>query len=892
MIIAFCVLSFGSIYAQTIVKGNVKEKVDAFEKNLPFANVYIEGSVIGTTTDMEGNYQITISEPGAYTLSFSFLGYQKQTKQIVAKGNDVLEFNVVLIEDGQTLSEVKVAGKANRENVSMLLLEQKKAVLATQAIGAVELSQKGVSDAEGAVTKVSGISKQEGVKNVFVRGLGDRFNATMLNGIPVPSEDPEYKNISLDFFTSDMIQSVGVNKAFSANMSGDVGGAIIDVHSKELIGNKDLEFGFSTGFNSQTLGNDFIKPDGVNNFGFAKNTQGPVKDYATNYAFKNSLDPTSSPFRMNQDYKFTVGNKIGRKSSFLALASTSSDYTYNEGVVRYTLTSGKMSKDMNYEKYTRISSHLGMINFSSRIGTMNLNYNALLIHTNKQVVGDYFGLETEKFQDEPYVGLLRRQQVNDNTLIVNQLNLNYEVNSRLRLFAAGGLNNVFGNEPDRRINYLYLNQQDSLSTLKGTGNQQRYFSTLKESDINVRAGATLNLTENDDNNSKLNFGYTGRFVNRSFEAIEYDQSVVREFNYSRDAIFLDGDFNQKSLDQKKFILDRNDDTYSVETSINDIYGNITYQVNKLVVDFGLKFDVVNIYVPYNVNRGGKKGSSSIDEMFILPALNLKYDLNDKNALRLSLSKTYTLPQAKEISPFRYIGENFKSQGNEKLQPSTNYNVDVKWDYFLSLDELLSVTAFYKQINDPISRVEIASAGGFLSYENVTDLATVYGVEFELRKNILDIGTSVKKDRVSLGFNGSFIYSNMSFDKSDPLVIFTNENTQLEGASPLLFNTDISYNLLRNRTSFTATALVNYFSDRVYSIGTNGFEDINELSVTTLDVIASFKFGGHWSVGLKARNLLNPTYVLERQPSNSDNAPVVLQDFKKGSSYSIGVGYKF
>ena len=96
-------------------------------------------------------------------------------------------------------------------------------------------------------------------------------------------------------------------------------------------------------------------------------------------------------------------------------------------------------------------------------------------------------------------------------------------------------------------------------------------------------------------------------------------------------------------------------------------------------------------VDYNVNRGGTKGENEIDKSYFLPSLNLRYNFNDKHALRLAASKTYTLPQAKEISPFRYINVSFNSQGNPNLKPSDNYNVDLKWDFYISPSELFSIT---------------------------------------------------------------------------------------------------------------------------------------------------------------------------------------------------------
>ena len=172
----------------------------------------IKGTTTGTITDFDGNYLIPKVQPGKHILLVSFISYDPQEIEVDVKANEETIINVALAPATLQLEGVDVVAKANRETESMLLVEQKNAVLATQAIGAQEISRKGASDAEAAVTKVSGISKQDGVKNVFVRGLGDRFNATTLNGFAIPSEDPEYKNISLDFFSSDITMTLKIYK--------------------------------------------------------------------------------------------------------------------------------------------------------------------------------------------------------------------------------------------------------------------------------------------------------------------------------------------------------------------------------------------------------------------------------------------------------------------------------------------------------------------------------------------------------------------------------------------------------------------------------------------------------------------------------------------------------
>src|SRR5690606_35048322 len=185
--------------AQTV--GSVVGKLIDKEYNdepLAFANVLIKGTSKGTTSDIDGLYGFTDLEAGSYTLVFSFVGYETQGINVTVIAGKVTQVNVPMGASAASLDEVVITTTTKRESETALLLEQKKAVTFKASIGAEELSRKGVSDVGTAVTKVSGISKQESSGNIFVRGLGDRYNITTLNGLPLPSNNPSYKNIVLD----------------------------------------------------------------------------------------------------------------------------------------------------------------------------------------------------------------------------------------------------------------------------------------------------------------------------------------------------------------------------------------------------------------------------------------------------------------------------------------------------------------------------------------------------------------------------------------------------------------------------------------------------------------------------------------------------------------------
>ena len=880
---------FGAGEAEVNIRGSIKDRNS--KEPLIGATVQIVGSNLATMTDIDGNFQLSGVKDGIYDIEIKYVGYKTAVKrQVKIEDNKITTLDFEMVTDEHLLSDVVVVAKANRESENVTLLEQKRSVVAVQAVGAQELSRKGVSDAQGAVTKISGISQQDGVKNVFVRGLGDRYNITTLNRFPIPSEDPEYKNIALDFFSTDVIQSVEVNKAFYSNTLADVAGANINITSKELTGDGKLNVSLSGGLNTQTVSSDFLKMDGVNAFGFADKTQ-PGENFS-GYDFRNSLDPSKQNMQINQSYALSGGKKfrIGDSNhlSFYLVGSHNKDYTHYEEEVRNSTTTGTLSQDMDGDISQVETSQLAMANIEySHNHKHRIAYNFMMVHAAKESVGEYWGMDNDYQSSDTYEGFMRRQQVNDNLLFVNQLSSKWELNKKFDLHAGASYNTIKGSEPDRRINNLSKTDEGYVP-MRGTGVQQRYFSELNEKDLNLRASLVYKIADRFEQNSNVQIGYMGRIIDDGFEAVEYDMSVVRQSVFDINDVRFDDYYNQDDYLSGNFRLDYNLDEYGVKKNIHSAYAEATYQfTSKFIANLGLKYDDVYMKVDYNVNRGGSKGEQKIDKSYFLPSLNLRYNVNDNHALRLAASKTYTLPQAKEISPYRYVSVRFNSQGNPDLKPSDNYNIDLKWDWYLSPSELFSVTGFYKYIKRPISRIEIASAGGFLSYQNIADHATAAGVEVELKKNLFSRQLQNNGlSKLSLGVNGAYTYTHAKVPlASDPT------GSQLEGAAPWIVNADLSYLIRKGTNSFSTALVFNYFSDRVYTIGTQGYQDIIENGIPTLDFVASAQIGKYVAVSLKARNLLNSTHQLTRK-GNDSNEEIVLSKYKKGMDFSIGLSCSF
>ena len=117
-------------------------------------------------------------------------------------------------------------------------------------------------------------------------------------------------------------------------------------------------------------------------------------------------------------------------------------------------------------------------------------------------------------------------------------------------------------------------------------------------------------------------------------------------------------------------------------------------------------------------------------------------------------------------------------------------------------------------------------------------------------------------------------------------------SQLEGAAPFIGNADLSYQYKRNDFGLTGTIVCSYFSDRIYTIGTNGYNDIIEKGIPTLDIVLGGQINKHLSIDLKMKNLINPSYQLIREASTGNNDRTILNDYAKGRNFSIGLTYKF
>jgi len=882
------------------------------------ATVIINGTTTGAQTDLDGNYILEVY-PGTYTLEYSYVGYNSTKENIIITDNKTINKTL----QANSLEQVVIIAETNREKENTLLIAQKKAVEIKQQIGAQELAKKGISDVASAITKASGISKQEGSKTIFVRGLGDRYNSTTLNGLPLPSNNPSRKNIALDIFSTDIVEYIDINKIYHNKIYGDFGGANVNIVSKNHHGKGNLVIGYGSGANFNTFNVDkFYLQDGPNYFGFYNQKQ--PNNPLSSYKFTTSLDrETKSPF--NQNFSLTGGTKFDFKNnhrlSVFTTVSFSNNFSYTEGYTKGNVnTNGLASSDYLYESFSYETNTTGMLNLAYKFNRSNtIKYNSLFINSSNQNLSDYSGTINIFDNAENGGGFIRRSTFNKTQLIVNQLLGAHKFNDRINLNWSLGYNSVLNYTPDRRQIMLVPTDNNNPLTSPKTvsdisdSNSHRYFEELNENEFaaNIESSYRFSKNEDDEYRGKFTFGYSGRFKTVNLEATQFNFAINRTVNQPNvDINNLDAYFNQTSLNLgyfkiKTFKGDLNNQnaldpqTYDGAQTINSGFGNIQYLITpKLTTIIGVRTEQVTQKIEWitSLDPGDK---NSFDKVEIMPNASFKYELTEKQNLKFAGSKSYTLPQFKERAPFLYEDVEGSKFGNPDLYSSTNYNVDLRWEYFPKSGEVISVTGFGKLIQNPINETIVASATNDISWVNSGKKATVLGLELEFKKDLIN-NTTKKNDseltnKLSFGFNGAFMTSDQDFDKNkvtqetDLNVNFTNDSGKLTGASEILFNSDLSlFKEFSKNKNLLATIVGNYTSENVYAIGSAGKGDLVNEDLFTVDIILKTKINKRINAGISIKNIFNSE--IKRYQDN-ETGKVAVKSFRRGINASLSLKYQ-
>ncbi|RQP17539.1 MAG: TonB-dependent receptor [Parapedobacter sp.] len=881
------------------IRGIIKDSGTA--ENIVGASIGVVGTTYGAVSDDAGNFVLTGVPAGTCELQVSYVGYTTvRVENVVVRDGLEVVLEIKLESVGELMDEVVVTTSRRRGNDIALLAEQKKSSLVIQRVGAQELSRKGVSDAATAVAKMSGISKEDAGSQVYIRGLGDRYISTSFNGLPLPSNDPRLKNIALELFSTDIVEFIAVDKIYNSKMFGDFGGGGVDIHSKDYSGNGMLEVSVSSTLNTNALSNrdDFRLLPGGSRWGFSEYSIPP--NPLGGFNFTNSMNPESrSPYpvsvRLLGGKSFNIGTE-GRLN-FFATASFGNSYEYRAGINHDVNAQGARKRWSDQERFGYTTNSTGLFNVGYLINPQHkISYNLLFVNSSDQWNDNYSGYFRDITEDG--TGLRRLGSYAQNKLFVNQLLGSHQLTDRIDVDWGLSANRVEYTMPDRIQNMLrLLDGQGYVIAQNARSDNNRFNQRLHENEYAVNLNGSYKIGDSETPKGIIRAGYQGRFKKRNFEALQFN------FHHTERSLIVDPDnldayYNQENYDRGFFSIEgffgERPQTYSGDQKIHAGYVSLEYNLtDRLTSVLGVRYENIRQYVDWVTLFVPEGDNNTLAENQFLPNLNLRYALNEKQNLRLGASKTYTLPQFKERAPFYFDDGTALEYGNPYLYPSTNYNVDIKWELFPSSSELVSLAAFGKYIQDPINLYSVSATSNDISYVNIGDAGTVIGAELELKKDIIRWNSD--RDLFSVGLNVAYMNTNQDIDankvqeETDFTVRPTHNNASFTGASDLLVNADLTYSKRwRKSGNLTATVTYSYFSDKVYALGVEQKGNLVDRGLGTLDFIVRSKINQRIGIDLLIKNILDPEYR-RIQENASGHVPVLT--YKKGQYFSLGLSYQ-
>jgi TonB-dependent receptor len=930
LVIGLLMTSLSSAQSTGSIAG-VLSDIEANNEPLAFANVLIKGTTKGTTSDFDGLYELAALEPGTYTVVYSYLGYETvEIPAVAVEAGKVTTINIPMsANEGVALDEVIITQVARRDSEVALLLDQKKAVEIKESIGAVQLGKIGVSDVATATTKISGVTSSEASGDIFVRGLGDRYLTTTLNNLPVPSDDVERKNIDLSLFPTRVIQNVSVSKTFAVQSSADQSSGTINIDSRELAGSSEISIGLQGGFNTNV-----VKSGVYDNFKVSPNTNNTTfgffhsKSTPTRRITLQGWNTVQEENPMDYTISAVTGAKIGEKLNVLAVASQSRSYQYGQGVFRQYRSNFIQDTITDATNFNKSMVNTAMLDLTYFFDARHkLKSSTFFINTlDEQVFEGGRNGEGVFFEEtDPSEGLaqfVRDQNTRQTRLLVTQLLGTHRLTDKNTLEWASGYNLVNADEPNRIRNEVNFDPEGSFVQLGRTGGFQQRKSSQEIEDIEINGYLkdVLQIIDEDTKGFRIEVGVNYRNKERDFvsQFVGVEEQSVNTIN-PPSIDNLGSIFQQSNFDAGLLQLNvLRPDLYNGTLESRAAFADFNVQLNRWNFNAGLRYQQDQIDVSYDVgNIPGRVGKANKEYNNLYPGANIKYDINEKHALRLAVSRTITLPEFKEISPFEYVSQVGQiTRGNPELEASRDINYDLKWEYFPSNAELVSLAAFYKEISDPINKVQDRGSSGVFSYFNSGEKAEVYGIEAETRINILK-PTENFDNNTSTGIGlGLVVNATRMWHSQDLKEVRADDGTfirtfrfkgltqtDLQGASDWIVNTSLNFTTA-GENPFDASLTANYASDKIFALGAPEIQTqqetfyndaIIEKGFVTLDAVLSKEWGTHWQLRLIGRNLLNPEIKrtqLVKPSTTGIETEAVVRSYTTGSQIRLGLSYKF
>ncbi|MDQ3674723.1 MAG: outer membrane beta-barrel protein, partial [Gemmatimonadota bacterium] len=740
--------------------------------------IQIVGTTTGTSSGLEGRYGLGKVPAGTVTLHIRRLGFAPKTVTgITLDAGRTIEQDISLEPVTVSLATQVVTASVERGSVDAALDRQRTATGVVNSVTREQISRSPDSDAAQAVQRVSGVTVQDG-KYVFVRGLGERYTTTSLNGARIPSPEPERKVVPLDLFPSALIQTVTTSKNFTADQPGDFSGAQVDIRTREFPLGRETELSTSFGYNSAarnqglvgapTLGRDWLGYAGSERqlpSGLAQPiSQNPPQSTVNSIvgSFRNAWSPLSKEGAPNRSLGITTGGSapFGNSSQLGYVAALS--YSYNQEVREREVrayaepTNGTTEVD-RFEGTTGRASVLwgGIANMSLNLGSstkfsLNNTYNRTADNEARRESGFSENLGTRL--------LINRLRFVERTVRSNQIVGERQLGSRQRVSLSFTNSNVNRSEPDRS-EFVQVEGAPGESPywLDATEGAVRTFGQLDESNYNTALDYSLQFGPA-DRQHELKLGglhrYTERVARNQVFSIQAPTLSLDERRLNPEQIF-DGRYSNDTDAVFRLVPLSQGGSYGALDEVGAGYGTIEWALsNRFRLITGARVERSSTIVSAEPTVGNRV---RINPLYtdVLPSVLLNVKMTEAQNLRFSATRTLSRPEYRELAEVQYRdvigGENVI--GNPDLERTLISNFDARWEWYPRSGEVFSVGLFAKRFDKPIERVFLATSGTRIVTFLNADRGDNLGLELDARMGL---------GRIAEVFDPLTVFSNVTF----------------------------------------------------------------------------------------------------------------------------------
>lgn len=859
-------------------------------------------------TDTSGRFRIELT-PGTYKLRFTADNYNETVVDAIAVvAGEVVEASTVMSNKASvtTIDVVEKVG-AVAATAEAMLTERKLSGVVSDAISREELRSGVASNAAGALEKVTGVSI---VDNgfVYVRGLGERYSATMLNSAMIPTTEPEKRVVPLDLFPAALIDSIKILKTYTPDLPGEFAGGLVQMTTVEFPNAKVFRVSTNFGFNTRTTFDRFLtqRGGGLDAFGFDDGSRSlpalvPRNDRVfpgrfseqqlvdIGRSFPVDWEPgATDSMRPAQSYSVVGGGTFGRFGIVGAITFTNKPQRYDEQR-NYLRNAGNSTPVIftsypNYMDSTESVRMGGVLNLAIRLNTSNkiVFRNTLTRDSDKEtrILSGYTstldsnvstermrwverGLKSTSVEGEHSVALLGSS--------LFKWQFTYSASNR--------------SEPDLREiirgdtgegRYIFLAQGQS---------GFRFFNQLDDRIYEPQAEWGKPFYKGSVS-GMFKLGFRATLRSRDFEARRFrfvptrtgtlDVTAASNILFASTNIRPDGFVIREET--------RGTDTYTGDMDIYGGYAMVDLAIGpKWRVVGGIRFEdaaigvrTIDPFVP-----GQQPAISTLNNRDPLPGVNLIYALNGRQNLRFSYSRTVSRPDFRELSPFEFtnVVGGFSTLGNPNLRRATIENYDARWEWFPGGNQIVAASYFYKKFTDPIEVSIQATADLRQSFLNAKG-AKNQGIELEYRQNLGWLGPRFRP--FSLQTNFTMVDSNIELPEGEALLL-TSRNRALMGQSRYIYN--VIGEWVRPQWHSNARFYLNSVSRRITDVGTFGLPDIYQERNTFMDVVYQYDVveSGRWSLRFGAENIGDNKYRWTQ-------AAIPVRAFQMGRTFTAGTSF--